>query len=84
MTQRPATGYLAATDCAVCGDALPEPFGWCENCRAAYCLACARGHFCRPTCQAAGCLAGLCVRLISNGELSTTWGVPEDLQVHSK
>jgi len=68
---------MQSTACAVCGVELPEPFGWCGNCRAAYCLACARAHFCLPTCQAAGCLAGLCVRLVIDGELSTAWGVPD-------
>jgi hypothetical protein len=80
MIQMPVRpGYLEATNCAVCSVSLPEPFGWCENCRAAYCLACARQHFCLPTCQAAGCLAGLCVRLVRDGELSTSWGVGDTL-----
>jgi hypothetical protein len=71
--------FLQATNCAVCGVVLPKPFGWCGNCREAYCLDCARQHFCLPTCQASGCFAGLCVRLVSNGELSATWGIPDDL-----
>jgi hypothetical protein len=71
------SGFLDATNCAVCGVPLPEPFGWCENCREAYCLDCGRQHFCLPTCQATGCMAGLCVRLVRDGELSATWGVQE-------
>jgi hypothetical protein len=82
MTDRP--GYLDATICAGCDVPLPEPFAWCGNCRAAYCLACARQHFCLPTCQAAGCLAGLCVRLVQDGELAATWGVPDDLKIRPK
>jgi hypothetical protein len=69
--------FLQATECAVCSVLLPEPFGWCGNCRAAYCLTCAREHLCLPSCRAAGCLPGLCVRLVKDGELSTVWGVIE-------
>jgi hypothetical protein len=29
-----------------------------------------------PTCQAAGCIAGLCVREVSNGRLSLEWKAP--------
>jgi hypothetical protein len=63
--------------CAGCGVALAEPFGYCGNCRAAYCLACGRGHFCLPSCPASGCKAGLCVRLVSGGVLAETWGLPK-------
>lgn len=64
--------------CANCGQRLTDRFGWCGNCRVALCLACGRKHFCTPTCAAAGCLAGLCVRLVVNGRLATTWGLPDD------
>ena len=62
--------------CAGCGIALSEPFGWCSNCRAAFCAACGRKHFCKPTCQAAGCIAGLCVRQVKDGRLSLEWRKP--------
>jgi len=68
----------ACADCAACGVALAEPFGWCGNCRAAYCFACGRRHFCKPSCPAGGCLAGLCVRVVANGRLSVRWGIPDD------
>ena len=63
--------------CADCGIALAEPFGWCAGCRAAYCLACGRRHFCTPSCPANGCHAGLCVRLVQGGVLSEAWGLPD-------
>lgn len=65
--------------CASCGEPLAKPFAHCGNCRADYCLACGSRHFCMPSCRANGCIAGLCVRLVINGELSPRWGVPPDL-----
>ncbi len=59
--------------CAGCGVALREPLGWCSNCHAAFCDACGSRHFCKPTCQDAGCIAGLCVRQVNNGHLSLQW-----------
>ena len=67
-----------APDCAACGVALGEPYGWCGNCRAAYCLACGRAHFCTPGCPAQGCHVGLCVRLVRGGELAAVWGLPAE------
>ncbi|CAA9545743.1 MAG: hypothetical protein AVDCRST_MAG73-2392 [uncultured Thermomicrobiales bacterium] len=64
--------------CARCDAALALRFGWCSGCRAAYCLPCGRSHFCRPGCPANGCLAGFCVRLVENGHLSETWGLPPE------
>jgi hypothetical protein len=64
--------------CADCGTPLADPYGWCAGCRAAYCLPCGRQHFCTPSCQANGCLAGLCVRLVEGGALSETWGLPDE------
>ncbi|MDP9469127.1 MAG: hypothetical protein M3Q71_00450 [Chloroflexota bacterium] len=64
--------------CAGCGTALGVRFGWCGNCRAAYCFGCGRAHFCTPSCPAGGCHAGLCVRLATNGVLSETWGLPDE------
>jgi hypothetical protein len=64
--------------CADCGTPLADPYGWCAGCRAAYCLPCGRQHFCTPSCQANGCLAGLCVRLVEGGTLSETWGLPDE------
>ena len=63
--------------CAGCGAALSEPYGWCSGCRAAYCFPCGRRHFCTPACPANGCIAGLCVRLVENGTLSASWGLPD-------
>jgi hypothetical protein len=64
--------------CANCGDVLGVRYGWCSNCQAAYCLSCGRQHFCMESCQANGCHAGLCVRLVEAGVLSTAWGLPEE------
>jgi len=63
--------------CADCNAELTEPYGWCGGCRKAYCLACGRRHFCTPACPANGCHAGLCVRLVTGGVLSETWGLPD-------
>ncbi|MDF3017623.1 MAG: hypothetical protein K0R44_2848 [Thermomicrobiales bacterium] len=63
--------------CADCGIELTEPYGWCGGCRKAYCLLCGRRHFCTPACPANGCRAGLCVRLVTGGVLSETWGLPD-------
>jgi hypothetical protein len=63
--------------CAGCDVALAEPYGYCSNCRVAYCFACGRGHYCTAGCAAAGCLAGLCVREVRGGVLSSTWGLPK-------
>ena len=62
-------------ECATCGVALTEPLGWCSNCEKAYCLDCGRLHFCRPSCQASGCHAGLCVRVVRDGRIASTWGL---------
>jgi hypothetical protein len=67
-----------ASVCDGCGIALAEPYGWCFNCRAAYCLPCGRRHYCTPACPANGCIAGLCVRLVEGGVLSETWGLPDE------
>mgnify|MGYP001248643027 CR=1 FL=1 len=65
--------------CADCGEPLGEPFAHCGNCQAEYCLGCGSRHFCMPSCRANGCIAGLCVRLVIDGELSPKWGVPPAL-----
>jgi hypothetical protein len=65
--------------CATCGQALGEPHAYCGNCDARYCLTCGSRHFCTATCQANGCIAGLCVRLVRDGELSPRWGIPPEL-----
>jgi hypothetical protein len=44
----------------------------------AFCLSCGRTHFCHASCRANGCIAGLCVRLVIDGSLAETWGVPSD------
>lgn len=74
--ERERAGIPAAPTCAVCGAALQEPFGWCSNCREAFCPACGEGHFCRESCRAAGCIAGLCVRVVDGGLLSSEWRRP--------
>ena len=58
--------------------ALEEPFGWCAGCRKAYCFGCGRKHFCKPSCPANGCQAGLCVRSYADGQLSERWGLPPE------
>jgi hypothetical protein len=65
--------------CDQCGQALGEPFAHCGNCQEDYCLGCGSHHFCMPSCQANGCIAGLCVRLVINGQRSSKWGVPREL-----
>ena len=77
LTLRERPVLSAKPVCADCGVELAEPFGYCTNCRAAYCLTCGREHFCLPSCPAAGCRAGLCVRLVSGGVLAERWGLPE-------
>ena len=62
--------------CADCGRPLTEPYGYCGNCRATYCFACGRAHYCTPSCPELGCRPGLCVRLVSGGVLAKTWGLP--------
>jgi hypothetical protein len=64
--------------CASCGVAIADRFGWCGGCRLAVCFACGRRHFCRPSCQVNGCIAGLCVREVRDGALSDRWGLPPD------
>ena len=73
-------GIPDESQCATCGQTLSEPFGWCSNCRLAYCEACGRSHYCQPTCQAAGCLAGFCLRTVDAGLLSTKWRHPESVR----
>ncbi len=64
--------------CVVCAVALPESYGWCGTCRAAFCGDCGPSHFCTPACPAAGCHAGLCVRLVRGGAvLPDSWGMRE-------
>lgn len=69
-------GLPDAPACAACGVALAGSYGWCGNCRAAYCLPCGRLHYCTPTCPANGCLPGFCLRLVTDGALSSAWGLP--------
>lgn len=65
--------------CATCGIDIAEPYGWCAGCRAAFCFPCGRKHFCTPSCEANGCIAGLCVRKVDGGVLSEQWGLPDEL-----
>ena len=39
------------------------------------CLRCASGHLCTPQCHERGCLPGLCVRVVRDGQVSDTYGV---------
>jgi|GEM_PF-3184006 len=75
MTDQPAP----QRSCASCSHPLGEPFAHCGICQADYCLGCGARHFCRPSCRENGCLAGMCVKLVVNGELSSKWGVPREL-----
>lgn len=77
----PKSPVSNAATCASCGGPLEEAHAYCGNCDAHYCLACGSQHFCSATCQANGCIAGLCVRMVRNGELSRQWGVPPELVV---
>ncbi len=63
------TGIPVDPRCAGCGSALEEPFGWCSNCREAFCAECGAGHYCLPECRVKGCLAGFCVREVRDGVL---------------
>ena len=84
MSAPPTVGLPVAPDlpdvaeCAACGAPLAERYGWCGNCRAAYCFPCGRSHYCTPSCPANGCHAGLCVREVRAGVLSHRWGLPDD------
>ena len=70
MTLRaPRSTFPNQTDCAACGESIEQPYGYCSNCDACYCTACAAGHFCTPACAANGCFAGLCVRVVREGKL---------------
>jgi hypothetical protein len=77
LTSINETALPAEPVCADCARSLAEPYGWCANCRAAFCLACGRQHYCMASCRERGCLAGLCVRLVIGGQLAQTWGLPE-------
>lgn len=69
---------MAELRCAACETVLSEPYGWCGTCQAAFCFPCGRAHFCKPTCPAEGCHAGLCVREVRDGTQSERWGLPAD------
>ncbi len=49
--------------CAVCGERR-------------MCLDCARSHLCTPECAARGCIAGLCPKLVRDGVVASTYGIP--------
>lgn len=75
---QPGMDVPTTRPCAECGAELAEPYGWCGNCRAAYCFPCGRGHFCTAGCVTSGCHAGLCVCVFERGRLSDSWGLPDD------
>ena len=66
------------TTCAACGVAVAGRYGWCSLCCEAYCVACGRQHYCTTICAQGGCAAGYCVRLVTDGALSPTWGLLTD------
>lgn len=68
----------ASPICAACDIALSDPFGWCSQCSAAFCLPCGQRHFCTPQCPLNGCHAGLCVREVRDGMLSHAWPQPPE------
>ncbi len=70
--------FPASPFCADCNIALSDPFGWCSQCSAAFCVPCGQRHFCTPQCRLNGCHAGLCVREVQDGVLSATWGLPPE------
>lgn len=76
MTTPDGSSPSQIAKCSDCDRHLSDPFGWCGNCRAAFCFTCGRRHFCKPTCAAEGCHAGFCVREVRNGKLSERWGLP--------
>lgn len=78
ITQRRQDDLPTSPGCADCGIVLQEPFGWCAGCRTAFCFPCGRRHFCRPECPRNGCHAGLCVREVRSGEVSSIWGLPAE------
>ncbi len=63
--------------CASCQTALdPARYARCEVCVGkAYCLDCARAHFCMERCPSRGCKAGLCLHEVIDGVVSERWGV---------
>jgi hypothetical protein len=73
--------HTEAKRCADCGVSLGDEYGWCSTCGEGYCLACGRRHFCTSICPARGCIAGLCVRLVEGGVLSSTWGLPAPIDI---
>jgi len=40
------------------------------------CLDCARAHLCTSECASRGCLAGLCTKLVRDGVVAPTYGIP--------
>ena len=78
MPETETTGTFSdQATCAACAVAIVQPYGYCSNCDALYCLPCSAAHFCTPSCPANGCHAGLCVRMVRDGNLSANWGIPQ-------
>ncbi len=78
LSMREDPGLPADPVCAGCRLPLTEPYGWCANCREAFCPDCGHAHYCMPTCPSAGCHPGLCVRLVRAGAiLPNSWGMRE-------
>jgi hypothetical protein len=65
--------------CAACDAELdPRRYARCDVCHGArYCVTCARAHLCTARCASNGCIAGLCVRLVSDGATDPRYGVKE-------
>ncbi len=65
--------------CAACDRALDlAQYTRCDVCRGArYCVDCGRKHLCTARCTTNGCIAGLCVHLVSDGVTDERYGVHE-------
>lgn len=64
--------------CDSCGIPLdPRAHAICAVCEGMrLCISCARAHLCTAECAERGCLAGLCVKLVSDGVVSDAFGIP--------
>jgi hypothetical protein len=70
--------------CASCAVEIEQPYGYCSNCDALYCLPCSATHFCTPSCQANGCHMGLCVRMVREGIVGP-WKNPQmEMRIQTK
>ncbi len=63
--------------CEACSGLLDlRLYARCDVCEGRWlCLPCARSHVCTPQCRERGCLPGLCVRVIRDGQVSEPFGI---------